>query len=128
MNLHPLTESNTPIYQQIIDHIKTMILNNELLVGDPLPSIRALAKDLQVSVITTRRAYQELEKDGFILTVPSKGSFVADQDMDKIREEYRSRIEVHMREIMVLSEFCGLNEHELAMMFHLLRVQEGIIQ
>ncbi len=125
MNLLPKTEDNKPIYQQIVDHVKKLITTGELPIGAKLPSIRQLAKELQVSAITTKRAYEELEREAFITTVPSKGSFVAARDLDQVKEEYLQKIEVHMRSIMLLSEFCGLTEEELAMMFHLLRVKDG---
>ncbi|MGB4408265.1 MAG: GntR family transcriptional regulator [Sphaerochaeta sp.] len=125
MNLLPKTTDNKPIYQQIVDHVKTLITTEELTLGSKLPSIRQLANELQVSAITTKRAYEELERENFITTVPSKGSFVAARDLDQVKEEYLSKIEVLMRKIMLLSEFCGLTEEELAMMFHLLRVKDG---
>ena len=125
MNLLPKTEENKPIYQQIVDHVKTLITTGEFTLGSKLPSIRQLAKELQVSAITTKRAYEELEREHFITTVPSKGSFVAVRDLDQVKEEYLNKIEVLMRKIMLLSEFCGLTEEELAMMFHLLRVKDG---
>lgn len=125
MNLLPKTEENKPIYQQIVDHVKKLITTEELAIGAKLPSIRKLAKELQVSVITTKRAYEELEREHFIDTVPSKGSFVAERNLDQIREEYLKKIEIHMRKIMLFSEFCGINEKELALMFHLLRIKDG---
>ncbi len=125
MNFIPRTTENKPIYQQIVDHIKKLITTEEMAIGDKLPSIRNLAKELQVSAITTKRAYEELEKEKFITTVPSKGSFVAARDLDQIKEEYLKKIETHMRKIMLLSEFCGITEDELAMMFHLLRLKDG---
>lgn len=125
MNLLPKTEENKPIYQQIVDHVKTMITTEEMAIGAKLPSIRKLAKELQVSVITTKRAYEELEREGFIQTIPSKGSYVAERDMDQVKDDYLKKIEFHMRKVMLLSEFCGLTEKELAMMFHLLRIKDG---
>lgn len=125
MDFMPRTTENKPIYQQIIDHIKKLITTGELPLGSRLPSIRKLAKKLHVSAITTKRAYEELEKEKFIITVPSKGSFVAERDIDQIREEYLKEIENHMRKIMVLSDFCGITEDELAMLFHLLRLKDG---
>ena len=125
MNLLPKTEDNKPIYQQIVNHVKKLITTGEFAIGAKLPSIRQLAKELQVSVITTKRAYEELELENFIDTVPSKGSFVKERDLDQVKEEYLKKIEVHMRKIMLLSEFCGLTEEELALMFHLLRVKDG---
>ena len=125
MNLLPKTEDTKPIYQQIVDHVKTLILTEEFAIGAKLPSIRQLAKELQVSAITTKRAYEELERENFITTVPSKGSFVKERDIDQVKDEYLKKIEVHMRKIMLLSEYCGLKEEELAMLFHLLRIKDG---
>ena len=78
--------SPKPIYEQITSQIKAMIMNGELKAGDPMPSMRKLAKELHVSVITTQRAYDDLQKDGFIVTVPAKGTFVSPQKQDFIRE------------------------------------------
>lgn len=85
--------SQKPIYEQITSQIKAMIMNGELKAGDAMPSMRKLAKELHVSVITTQRAYDDLQKDGFIVTVPAKGTFVSTQNQDFIREENRRRIE-----------------------------------
>ncbi len=125
MNLIHNTEETRPIYQQIVDHIKHLILSEDMAVGSKLPSIRKLAKKLQVSAITTKRAYEELEKEQFIYTVPSKGSFVAARDFDQVKEEYLKGIESHMRKIMILSELCNITEDELALMFHLLKIKDG---
>ena len=125
MNLLPKTEENKPIYQQIVDHVKGLITTGELTIGAKLPSIRQLSQELQVSVITTKRAYEELARENFITTLPSKGSFVTERDLDQVRDEYLKKIEVHMRKIMLLSEFCGLTEEELALLFHLLRIKDG---
>lgn len=125
MELILKNEDTKPIYQQIVDHIKRMIATGELSIGAKLPSIRLLAKELQVSAITTKRAYEELQRENFIDTVPSKGSFVVARDLDQIKEEYLKKIAKHMRRIMFLSEFCNLTEEELALMYHLLRVKDG---
>jgi len=90
--------SDRPIYEQIYNQIKNAIISGELKEGDMLPSIRALAKDLRISVITTKRAYDELERDGYIYTVAGKGCYVAKKNMELIREEYLKRIEEHIRE------------------------------
>jgi len=89
--------SDRPIYEQIYNQIKNAIISGELKEGDMLPSIRALAKDLRISVITTKRAYDELERDGYIYTVAGKGCYVAKKNMELIREEYLKRIEEHIR-------------------------------
>lgn len=93
MNLILRNASGQPIYDQITSQIKALILSGELKTGDALPSMRALAKDLRISVITTKRAYEELERDGFIETVPGKGSFVAQANLELIREEHLRQIE-----------------------------------
>ena len=78
--------SSRPIYEQITSQIKEMIMKGTLKAGDPMPSMRKLAKDLHVSVITTQRAYDDLVKDGFIVTIPAKGTFVSNQNQDFIRD------------------------------------------
>ena len=88
--------NNQPIYEQICTQIKAQIIAGKLAPGEALPSIRALAKDLRVSVITTKRAYEELERSGFVTTVPGKGCFVAHQDQETRREAVLCRVEEHM--------------------------------
>ena len=109
--------NNQPIYEQIYTQIRNQILSGELAPGQGLPSIRALAKDLRVSVITTKRAYEELEKGGYVYTVPAKGSYVAQQ---LVREAYLTQIEEHIQEILSLSAACGLGEEEVLDLFRLL--------
>ena len=91
-------KSGIPIYDQIYTQIKNLIITGDLQENYPLPSIRNLAKDLRISVITTKRAYDELEKEGFIYTVPSKGCFVAPKNVELLREE-NLKIEKHIEEI-----------------------------
>lgn len=93
MNLIVTSASATPLYEQIEQQIKNMILDGELSQGAPLPSIRVLAKELRVSIITVKRAYDDLEADGFLETAPSKGTFVAVQNMELIRNIAVSQIE-----------------------------------
>lgn len=115
--------SNTgdqPIYDQIYAQIKNLILSGRLKEGDPLPSIRGLAKDLRISVITTKRAYEELEREGFIDTVTGKGSFVAKKNLELIREENLKKIEDHMRAVYELAAGCELDRQELIEMFTLI--------
>lgn len=112
--------SGTPIYDQIFTQIKNQILSGVLSENEPLPSIRSLAKDLRISVITTKRAYDELEGAGFIYTLPGKGSFVAARDTELIREENLRQIEEHMKEIQLLARACGLNRRELGEIYDLL--------
>ena len=108
-----------PIYDQIFNQIKGHILSGELKNDDPLPSIRGLAKDLRISVITTKRAYDELERAGFIYTVPGKGSFVAAKNAELLREEHLKKIEEHMNAIRELALGMGLSRGEVAQMWDL---------
>ena len=109
-----------PIYDQIYSQIKRFILSGALKEGELLPSIRGLAKELRISVITTKRAYEELEREGFIYTVTGKGSFVAKKNLELIREENLKKIEEHMSAAYELAAACGLSKQELLEMFALL--------
>ncbi len=124
MNIIISNSSRQPIYDQITSQIKSMILAGEMKEGDALPSMRFLAKELRISVITTKRAYEELERDGFISTVPGKGSFVARKNLDFVREEQLRRIEEHMQEIVELSVGCSLSLKELQAMLELIYTGE----
>lgn len=115
--------SDLPIYEQITTQIKSQIINGNLDEGTLLPSIRNLAKDLRISVITTKRAYDELEREGYINTIPGKGTFVAARNIEIIKEEYLRRIEDHLRQVMQLADFCSLDEEDIVMMYRL--VSEG---
>lgn len=106
-------KSGQPIYEQIYTQIKNQIINGELSEDESLPSIRSLAKDLRISVITTKRAYEELERDGFIYTLQGKGSFVAKKNLSLVNEEYLRRIESHLDEIRKLSATLKLTKKEL---------------
>lgn len=115
--------SNTnqdPIYEQIAHQMRTQIVSGILKEGELLPSIRALAKALRISVITTKRAYDELEREGYIETIAAKGSYVAARSHEQLKEEYLKKIEDHMRSIHLLAQFIGLSEEELGMMYQLL--------
>lgn len=105
--------SDKPIYEQITSQIKEMIMKGELKPGEAMPSMRKLAKSLHVSVITTQRAYDDLQRDGFILTVPAKGTFVSTQNQDFIREENLRRIEAHLTDAVSLAGENGLSLDEL---------------
>lgn len=113
MNLILSNATDKPIYEQIFHQIRDQILSGELEPGQALPSIRALAKDLRVSVITTKRAYEELEQAGFIHTIPAKGSYVAEKNTELIREGYLARIEEQFSAVLPLAASCGLGEEEL---------------
>ena len=109
-------KSTSPIYDQIYSQIKEQIIRGDLSEHEMLPSIRGLAKDLRISFITTKRAYEELEKDGFLYTVQGKGCFVAPKNTELIREEHLKQIEGHLEEIAKLSAACGLNREDLVEM------------
>lgn len=111
--------SNQPIYDQIYSQIKNQIISGILKEGEALPSIRNLAKDLRISVITTKRAYDELEREGFIYTVPSKGCFIAEKNIELIREENLKKIEEHMQKISELAVVCNLSNAELMEMLQI---------
>lgn len=119
MQLYIDNRSGAPIYDQIYSQIKDAILSGQVTEGEALPSIRALAKDLRISVITTKRAYDELEREGFIYTMPGKGCFVAERSTELLREENLRKIESHMQEIRRLANACRLTEQELDDMWRL---------
>lgn len=102
-----------PIYEQILTQIKEQIINGTLTANEPLPSIRNLAKDLRISVITTKRAYDELEKDGFIYTIPAKGCFVSERNNELIKEENLKKVESLISEAVSLSKMCNLSKEDL---------------
>lgn len=120
MNILISNANDKPIYEQICTQIKNAVLTGALRPGDALPSIRSLAKDLRVSVITTKRAYDELEKDGYLYTVPGKGCYVAEKNTQLVREAYLTQIEEHMTKILSLAAACGLTADDLAEMLRLL--------
>jgi len=106
-------KSGVPIYDQIVSQLKAQILSGALREHEMLPSIRGLAKDLRISFITTRRAYEELEKEGFIYTLPAKGSYVAPKNLELIREENLKQIEAHIEKILQLAASCNLSKEDL---------------
>ena len=106
--------SGKPIYEQITTQIKNKIITGELRPGDALPSMRVLAKELRISVITTKRAYDELEAQGLINTVAGKGCFVAEPDLALFREQSLHLLEDHLAAAAELARTCGLSESELA--------------
>ena len=113
MNIIISNASDKPIYEQIYDQIKSLILSGALQEGDLLPSIRLLAKELRISVITTKRAYSELEQDGFIVTVAGKGSYIAAQNTQLIREETLRKIDEDLTHAVFLARQCGVSMAEL---------------
>lgn len=113
MNILISNSSGEPIYEQIASQIKAMIIGGELAAGDALPSMRLLAGQLRISVITTKRAYEELERDGFIESYTGKGSFVKAQNPELIKEENLRAIEELMAQICVKAKLGGVSLDEL---------------
>lgn len=106
-------KSGAPIYDQIYAQIKGQIISGELKEHELLPSIRGLAKDLRISFITTKRAYEELEKAGYLYTIPGKGCYVARRNPELIREENLRKIEALLEQLGQLAKLAGLNRQEL---------------
>ena len=106
-------KSGEPIYNQIYSQIKNQIISGKLAENEMLPSIRGLAKDLHISFITTKRAYEELEKEGFIYTLPAKGCYVAPKNLELLREENLKKIEEYIDEIAKLAAACNLSKEEI---------------
>lgn len=113
MNIIFSSNSNLAIYEQIINQIKSAIINHELKPGDALPSIRGLAKDLQISVITTKRAYEELEQEGLIYSVSGKGFYVNEQNTDMLREKKIAMIEQQIGEVLQECKAVGLSASDV---------------
>ena len=112
--------SPDPIYEQIVRQIKGQIISGDLVEGEPLPSIRKLAHELQISVITTKRAYEELEKEGLIDTVGGKGTFVASQNQELMREKRMKIVEAKLSEALTEARLLGVTYEELGEMLGLL--------
>jgi len=112
--------STKPIYEQITSQIKSMILSGTLHEGEALPSMRLLAKELRISVITTKRAYEDLERDGFIETVTGRGSFVAGKNLEFIREEHLRMAEEKLQQAVIIAKTAGIAQEELSEMLKML--------
>lgn len=119
MNVLIDNKSSLPIYDQIFSQIKAQIISGELQENEALPSIRNLAKDLHISVVTTKRAYDELEADGFLYTVAGKGCFVAEKNLDLVREHQLKELEDHLSAAAELAKSCGLSREELTEMLRI---------
>lgn len=121
-----IISSNTskPIYEQITSQMKAMIMSGELKTGDPIPSMRSLAKTIHVSVITVQKAYEDLTRDGFIETTVGQGSFVAAQNKDFIQEEQQKRVEEHL---MIAADIARTNGIGIDKITELLKIfyEEG---
>ena len=124
MNIIISNSSNKPIYEQITEQIKNKIVSNELKTGELLPSIRTLAKDLRISVITTKNAYDELEKEGFVETVPGKGTYVANKNVELIKEEQLAKIQDLLDTAVQLAKLSKISEEEVKNMLDILFMEE----
>lgn len=121
-----IISSNTskPIYEQITSQIKAMVMSGELQTGAPVPSMRSLAKSLHVSVITVQKAYEDLQRDGFIETVVGRGSFISAQNRDFIQEEQQRLAEGHLQEAAEIGRTCGISFEKLAELLKLFYMEE----
>lgn len=124
LNIFIDNKSPAPIYDQIYNQIKSQIISGELTENEMLPSIRGLAKDLKISFITTKRAYDELEREGFIYTIQAKGCYVAPKNVELLREENLKKIEEHIDEILKLSKCCNMSAEEVLEMIKFALTEE----
>lgn len=125
MNIIIRNAANQPIYEQIYVQIKAAIISGELTEGELLPSIRSLAKDLRISVITTKRAYDELERDGYLYSVAGKGSYVAEKNTELLKESHLREIEDHIRAMLQLAPSCKLSLDDLLNLIRLISEEES---
>ena len=125
MNILIDNKSGAPIYDQIYSQIKSQIISGALQEDEMLPSIRGLAKDLRISFITTKRAYEELEKDGFIYTLPGKGCYVAPKNVELLREENLKKIEEYIDEVVILATSCNLSKKDIIEMVNFSLEEQG---
>lgn len=124
MDIKLSNASDKPIYEQITEQIKQAIITGKLTPGDPLPSIRNLARELKISVMTTKRAYSDLERDGFIVTFAGKGSFVAERNQEFLREELLRQVEDHLNKTVQIAKLAGIHGKELLDLLSLLVEEE----
>ena len=116
--------SNIPLYEQVKEQIKNKIVSNELKTGELLPSIRSLAKDLRISVITTKNAYEELEREGYVETIPGKGTYVANKNKELIKEEQLQKIEGLIDTAVSIAKISGISKEEIREMIDILFEEE----
>lgn len=117
MKLIISNSSNVPIYEQIKNQIIDQILNDDLKEDEALPSIRTLSADIKISVMTIKKAYDELEKEGYIITRQGKGSFVAPKNLELAKEEKKKEIEEHINKIVSISKIYNIDEKEVLDLF-----------
>lgn len=120
MNIIISNSSSVPIYEQIKQSIKQAILNNELREEDMLPSVRVMANDLKISFLTVKKAYDELEEEGYIKSVQGKGSFVAPKNSELVQEEKRKEIQNYIEKIVRLAQMSDISEQEIIELFKLM--------
>lgn len=120
MDIQVSNNNGQPIYEQIFQQIKAQILSGDLSAGTALPSMRLLAKELRISVITTKRAYEELERAGYIVSMTGKGSFVAGINAELMREEQLQKIESYLQQAVEAARVCNLSLEELQEMLQLI--------
>ena len=125
MNIIISNSSNTPIYEQIKEQIKNKIVSNELKTGELLPSIRSLAKDLRISVITTKSAYEELEREGYVETILGKGTYVANKNIELIREEQLQKIENLIDTAVSIAKISNISKQEIQNIIEILYEEEN---
>lgn len=113
MNIIISNSSDKPLYEQIIEQIKNLIMTGSLQEGDALPSMRLLAKELRISLITTKRAYEELEREGFIETLTGRGSFVAGSNMELLKEQQYRYVEEHLQKAVEIAKSSGISQVEV---------------
>lgn len=124
MNIIISNSSSVPIYEQIKQAIKTAILSDELKEDENLPSVRNLANDLRISFLTVKKAYDELEEEGYIKTIQGKGSFVAPKNIELMKEERRREIEKHVEEIIKIAKIYNINKSEIDDIFNYIASEE----
>ena len=124
MNIIISNSSNKPIYEQIKEQIKEKILSNELKVGEALPSIRNLAKDLRISVITVKNAYEKLENEGYVESVPGKGVYIANKNKEIIKEEQLKKIENLLDSAISIGKISGISRQEIKTIIDILYGEE----
>lgn len=114
------TSSMVPIYEQIVDQTKTLIRNKELKENDILPSVRSLAKELKISALTVKKAYDNLESDGFTITVHGKGTYVAATNSELLLEEQKKELEADLEQAIQKGRRCGIRDEEIKELFELI--------
>ena len=120
MNIILSNSSQIPIYQQIVEQVREAVIKGDVLQGEAMPSIRTLAKDLKISVITTKRAYEELEREGLLTSITGKGTFVSPTNLELMKEARLKEIEQHLETACILAKSVGIEEANLHEMLKLL--------